>query len=170
MRPPPGYWQENSCLPLRMDMSSGTWGLPIVTAEEVIFGLPKEDYAKLDYENERPVNYFSFDEKNAGWTDEPQVQILVAARKEIGCWLSGEGDLAEALSTIWPQLELGFSLTPGRPCEALPQWRKSFLTIKPPRESTTPENSRGSSRASTSGTNSPYFATGVADGGFVPLM
>ena len=62
--------------------------------------------------------------------DEPAKQILVAARREIGCWSAPDADLSEALSALWPQLQRGFSMIPARPCDALPHWRSSFLAIK----------------------------------------
>ena len=161
--PPEGYWQENSCLPLRCNLSTGAWGLPVVSAEEVLFGLPADDYASLDYERERPPICESFANAGAsaskGWREEPQVQILTAARKEIACWSSPGADLSEALSALWPQLELGFSMIPGRPCDRLPSWRASFLAIKPPKQDY--DSDSGGSRAGSRASNepgSPFFA------------
>ena len=140
---PTGYWQENSCLPLRCDPSSGAWGLPVVMADEVLFGLPKEDYAGLDYDAERPMHHIDYSgnggedgaegsRQAAGWRSEPESQILVSARREISCWSAPDADLSKSLSALWPQLELGYSMIPGRPCERLPGWKNSFLKIPEP--------------------------------------
>ena len=69
------FWQEvlpehavSSSLQFHCDLASGRWALPTVTAEEVLFGLPKADYAVLDYAVERPPHVESFGGAPAGAT------------------------------------------------------------------------------------------------------
>ena len=74
-------------------------------------------------------------------------------------WSSPGADLSEALSALWPQLELGFSMIPGRPCDRLPSWRASFLAIKPTKQDY--DSDSGGSRAGSRASNepgSPFFA------------
>ena len=133
---PEGYWVENACLPLRSS-DTGAWALPLVYADEVIFGLSAAAYAKLDYVAERPLQYVSFADAEpahahaAAWAHEPHVELLSAARREIGCWCTVAADVADALRTLWPELELGFSLIPGRPRDRLPTWRPAFGMVSP---------------------------------------
>ena len=140
---PEGYWQENACLPLRCDPATGSWGLPVVMVEEILFGLTAEDYTKLDYASERPPHHVDYRDSTgedgvegtrqaAGWRSEPETQILVSARREIGCWSAAGAELEHALSSLWPHLARGYAMIPGRPSQQLPGWKKSFLKIPEP--------------------------------------
>ena len=170
-RPPEGYWQENACMPLRCS-PSGTWALPVMTTDDVLFGLPSEDYAALNYQGERPAGYVSYackdGRQSSSWGEEPHEQILIAARHEIGCWSAPGADLTAALGAVWPELEHGFGLIPGRPCEQLRGWSSSFLSIS------TPSDVDGSSRAGSrggSGPASPFGGHGgMSCGDFVGLI
>ena len=179
-KPPDGYWQEDACLPLRCDLSSGSWALPVVTSEEVIYGLPSDDYAKAELvDAEAPQHFVSFvkerhDGSRSGtWRGEPHVQLLVAARREINCWSSPDTNLGDALSALWPQLEHGYGLIPRRPSKQLPSWKSSFLTIALPadgdgaEENASPNHRRGSQGGGHgSGATSPFFSSDQ----YVPLF
>ena len=62
---------------------------------------------------------------------EPHARLLVAARREISMWAASADDLGAALASLWPELQRGFALMPGRSGqrEALPNWEPSFLAI-----------------------------------------
>ena len=152
----------------------------MVTSEEVLLGLPAEDYADARLvDGEVPPDYVSFvamsptadgtPSVDGGGQEEPHVQLLVAARREISCWSSPDCDLAEALSALWPQLEGGYSLIPGRPSAQLQGWRTSFLSIALPSggDATSPiPGQRRGSFGGGGGATSPFFSSDQ----FVPLV
>jgi hypothetical protein len=129
---PDGYTAENLCLPLRRS-ASGRWTLPQMSPEDVLFALPAEDYADLSFATEQPPDYTSYEvpETGAETGAEPHARLLVAARREISMWAASADDLGAALASLWPELQRGFALVPGRSGqrEALPKWEPSFLAI-----------------------------------------
>ena len=145
---PEGYWQENACLPLRCDPATGSWGLPVVMVEEILFGLTAEDYTKLDYAvSERPPHHVDYRDSTgedgvegtrqaAGWRSEPETQILVSARREIGCWSAAGAELEHALVAVAaPRARLCDDPRPAEPAaarmeEELPQDSGAFDASK----------------------------------------
>ena len=125
---PDGYLAENLCLPLRQS-ASGRWTLPLMSPEDVLFALPAEDYSDLSFATEQPPDYVSYEVPETG--AEPHARLLVAARREISMWAASADDLGAALASLWPELQRGFALMPGRSGqrEALPNWEPSFLAI-----------------------------------------
>lgn len=156
LRAPEGYWAENLCLPLRCGGSG--WGLPMMGTEEVLFALPADDYSELDFDAERPPDYTSYERYLASGAAageeadlEPHARMLVAARREITMWATTADDLGQALAALWPELQRGFGLIPGRARKELPSWEQSFLAI--------PDVGSRSPSRSTSGAASPFFSS-----------
>ena len=118
----------NLCLPLRQN-ASGRWTLPLMSPEDVLFALPAEDYSDLSFATEQPPDYVSYEVPETG--AEPHARLLVAARREISMWAASADDLGAALTSLWPELQRGFALMPGRSGqrEALPNWDPSLLAI-----------------------------------------
>ena len=118
------------------ELSTPAWRNPggalVISVRTWLFGLEAAAYARLDYLAERPPQYISFAEAEparaaaAGWAREPHAELLGAARREISCWCAHPADAADALRALWPELEAGFCLIPGRPRDRLPPWKAGF--------------------------------------------